>query len=421
MRNNDLVVVGGGLSGLFAACVAAKAGKKVKVLAYGESTLAVASGVIDVLGYADDGEYVKNPIEGMKSLTKEHPYAKVDEETVEEALKTFLHITNECGYPYIGDIHKNRWIPTAIGKFKPTCLTPKSMNTEVLFKCKHILVVGFEGMKDFYADLVTKNLKEQFANEKSISAINVKTDLETEKDLRDISALDIARWISDESGYNSFKTQVAKAVTEDTVVILPAVLGLEPDYSILDGLEKSLKTTFIEVFSLPPAITGLRLHKLLMAYAKKHGVQIIKKANVVSAEVEDGICKAVVVEGVDRKRKIYADKFILATGGAYGGGLIAGIGTMKEPIFDIDIEVPSVQTEWSSKQLFTKGKQLFATFGVKVDEDLTPITKDGKKIASNVKFVGRSLAGYDFCYEKSGNGVAIITAYKAAKDFCKVV
>lgn len=421
MRNNDLVIIGGGLSGLFAACVAAKSGKKVKVLAYGESTLAVASGVIDILGYDDNGEYVKNPLEGIKTVAKEHPYAKVDEETVREAVNTFLHIANECGYPYIGDINNNRWIPTAIGKFKPTCLTPKSMNTKALFECKHILVVGFEGMKDFYADLVAKNLKVQFEGKKSISAINIKTDLVNDKDLRDISALDIARWLSDSAGYDTFKAQLQRAITDDTVVIIPAVLGLEPDYKLLDSLESSLKTTFIEVFSLPPAITGLRLHKMLTAYAKKYGVQIIKKANVVSAEVEDGICKAVVVEGVDRKRKVYADKFILATGGAYGGGLIAGIGSMKEPIFNIDIEVPAVQTEWSSKQLFAEGKQLFAMFGVTVDNDLTPITKDGKKIAANVKVVGRSLAGYDFCYEKSGNGVAMITAYKAAKDFCKVV
>lgn len=36
---HDLLIIGGGLSGLFAACVASRQGKKVKILSYGESTL----------------------------------------------------------------------------------------------------------------------------------------------------------------------------------------------------------------------------------------------------------------------------------------------------------------------------------------------------------------------------------------------
>ena len=55
-----------------------------------------------------------------------------------------------------------------------------------------------------------------------------------------------------------------------------------------------------------------------------------------------------------------------------------------------------VQTDWSDKKLFSKGKQLFAQFGIEVNNNLVPITKDGKQIIDNLKIVGRNLAGYDF-------------------------
>lgn len=418
---HDLLIIGGGLSGLFAACVASRQGKKVKILSYGESTLTIGSGIIDVLGYDDDGNFITSPIEGIKNVVKHHPYAKVENDVAKKALQTFMEITKAENYPYMGDINRNRWIPTALGNFKPTCLTPYSMNSDVLFEKKHILVVGFEGMKDFYADMVAKNLKKDFEEKKRINFLVIKSDLVNSRDLRDISSIDIAFWLENEEGFNSFKNQLKPHVTPDTVIVLPAVLGLEPNYDLLNRLQQDLKTTFIEVFSLPPAITGLRLNKMLVSYAKRFGVEIIKKAKVIAAEVVDNKCKSVIVESHGRQKKFYADDFILATGGIYGGGLIAGIGSLKEPIFNIDIEVPEVQTDWSDKKLFSKGKQLFAQFGIEVNDNLVPITKDGKQIIDNLKIVGRNLAGYDFCYEKSGNGVALITAYKAAMDLCKVV
>ena len=83
---HDLLIIGGGLSGLFAACVASRQGKKVKILSYGESTLTIGSGIIDVLGYDDDGNFVANPIEGIKNVAKHHPYAKVENDVAKKAL-----------------------------------------------------------------------------------------------------------------------------------------------------------------------------------------------------------------------------------------------------------------------------------------------------------------------------------------------
>lgn len=419
MRKSDILIIGNGISGLFAACVAAEKGKKVTLLSYGRGTLTIACGFIDVLGYEANGDIVKNALEGIKTIEAEHPYAKVGAKVAEDALDKFLEITKKCNFEYIGTPEKNAWVPTAIGNFKPTCLVPKTSDPKAVFEADNLLIVGFDLMKDFYAHIVYKNLSERLGEKKHLDKLNVKLDnFEMGRDLRDVTAMDVARWLESEEGYNSFVSQIKSSIKPNTTVIIPPVLGLEANYKILDRLQSDLNCKFVEVSAIPPGVSGLRLSKMLMAYARKLGVQIIEKARAVGSEVVDGKCVAVITENFDRERKFYADKFILATGGIYGGGLEAGIGTLKEPIFDIDIDVPKVQTEWSYKELFADKKQIFAKFGIQVDKDLTPVSTAGEKLLSNVKVVGRSLAGYDFCFEKSGNGVALITAYKAAVDFC---
>ena len=413
MNKSDILIIGSGLAGLFSACIASQQKKTVQVLSYGGGTLKVGGGTLEVLGYDEMGKPIKNPMKAIEELSnKKHPYAKVGSDLAKEVLHKFLEITNEMNYPYWGDVEKNQWIPTALGNFKPSCLMPKTMDSRALLSAKHILIVEFYGMKDFYAHLVAKNLKQRLCG-RAIEELSVKLNLAIACNLRDTSALDIARYLETETGLEEFISQLKSHIKEHTVVILPPVLGTKPNYAILERLQSELSCSFIEVASLPPAVTGIRLEKLLINYAKAHGVKFVQKAHVIGAKIVEGKCISVVTKGFDRQREFFADKFILATGGVYGGGLIASMGALKEPIFDIDIAVPENQLAWSKEKLFTNQMQPFSEFGLNTDEDLNLLDSFGKKVADNIKVVGKSLANYDFCSEKSGNGVALITAYKA--------
>ena len=85
-------------------------------------------------------------------------------------------------------------------------------------------------------------------------------------------------------------------------------------------------------------------------------------------------------------------------------------------VFDLPVAVPTDPAAWSKEKLFFAGSQPFAKFGLQVDGKLRPVDASGKLLLENVYIAGKSLAGYDYCVEKSGNGVALATAYQAGAE-----
>ncbi len=435
-----IAIVGAGISGLLAACYAAKAGHQVKVLSYGQGALTVAGGIIDLFGYDTEGKLVTDPLAHIATLKKPHPYALLGAERVAEALTAFKELTSEQGYLYLGDGHCNQKVPTAIGSFKPSCLIPPSIESSALFERNKLIVVGFPLLKDYYPKLIAKNLRHYFGDKKEVSTVEVNLNWPTGREYRDVSALDIARELETPLGRLNFITQLKGKCGPDCALVIPPILGERPELSagIQKELERELNTKLVEVSTIPPSVTGLRLDKLLRQACLKLGVTIVEKAHVIgftSALDASGdyirkpeskakaakICKTLVTGGYGANHEYNVDAVIVATGGAFSGGLVTQMGRMYEPIFGLEILVPADQQEWSHQYLFCGKPQPFAAYGVAVNENLQPVDPTGEVLLSNVQFIGRSLQGYDFCFEKSGNGVAITTAYHAVKQLDSVL
>ena len=412
MRQNDVIVIGGGLAGLTAAAVAAKGGKKVMLLSLGAGTLTIGGGIIDVLGYGDGGMPVTTPRAGLLQVAPEHPYKKIGLLAIEESIKFFKEICEAEGYPYLGNLDEMQWVPTAAGTLKPTCLVPKTMNTAALKTADNVVVLGFEDLKDFYPHLISKNFKNiPGFKDKNYEIVMIDPGL---ADGRDVTALDVARWLDTAEGLKECIEKMRAVLKPGSVVIIPPVLGTRPDYSVAESLEKALRCTFVETAAVPPSITGFRLRTMMLSYVKKLGVRLVEQAFVAHSIVEDGRCTAVVTAGIDRERTYYAKDFILANGGFYGGGLVAEPGFVIEPIFNLPVAAPGDHEQWANAELFSNEPQPFAKIGVVVDEKMRPLDGDGKVVLSNVYVAGKNLQGYDYCFDKSGNGVALASGYQAA-------
>jgi len=129
-----------------------------------------------------------------------------------------------------------------------------------------------------------------------------------------------------------------------------------------------------------------------------------------------------VASGVGKEHTYAAKSFILATGGYYSGGLeVLDNNKVQEPIFHLPVKVMSQkEDEWANVELFSNQKQPFALAGVTVNHKMCPIDEHGETVLKNVFVTGRNLCGYDFCFEKSGNGVALASAYQAAASAMEV-
>ncbi|WP_346353395.1 anaerobic glycerol-3-phosphate dehydrogenase subunit GlpB [Azotosporobacter soli] len=411
MKENDVIVIGGGFSGLMAAAVAAKRGKKVTVLSLGAGTLSIASGNVDVLGYDKNGKPVANPKAGLSSVAADHPYNKIGQKSLEEAVQFFLELTKEEGYAYKGSLDQQQWIPTAAGTLKPTCLVPMTMDTSALKNASKAYIIGFESLKDFYPHLVAKNLRNMPGYDQEYEMLMVDPKLPAG---RDVTNLDIARWLDSAEGRKAFVAQLRATIKPGSVAVIAPVLGTAPSHAVRDELEQALNCKFVESVVVPPGITGHRLRIMMLNHVKKLGVKVVEHAVVTRGIVENGQCTAVVTEAIDRERTYQAKSFILASGGFYGGGLVAEPGQAIEPVFNLPIAAPTTQEDWSNFQMFSNEAQPFEKIGIAVDETMRPVDADGKVLLNNVFIAGRNLCGYDFCFEKSGNGVAMASGYKAA-------
>ena len=410
MRTSDVIVIGGGLAGLTAAITAAGRGKKVTLMTAGAGTLAIGGGTIDILGYLAGGTPAANPRTGLASLPPEHPYTKVGMETITAAVEFFLELCQEEGFAYQGSLNQMQWLPTAIGTLKPSCLVPLTMDTAPVRAASQVVVAGFTRLKDYYPELVIKGLSKLPGYQKQYEQLEIDPGF---RGGRDVSTVDIARWLDTTQGQQACREQLSKQLKPGSVVIIPPVLGVRPGYAVKETLEKMLNCTFVETVIMPTAVTGLRLRAMLLQRAKKLGVNIMEQAHATQVKQDSSRVTAVITGNIDRERAYPAKTVILATGGFFGGGLVAEHDSVSETVCNLPVTAPADKEAWGTLKLFSGTAQPFAKIGINVDASLRPVDAQGQILLDNVYIAGRNLAGYDYCLEKSGNGVALVSGYKA--------
>lgn len=410
MKKSNVIVIGAGLAGLTAAAAASEQACNVTLLTKGAGTLTFGGGTIDVLGYFG-GKYLSSPLLGLTELPDDHPYAKVGSAGVQDAIHSFQELCAVANYPLDGSPEFNMWVLTAAGTLKPSCLVPKTMNASGLEQADRIIVVTFNGLKDFYPALIINGLKRLplYAG-KEFHTVNIETGLAHG---RDVTVLDIARWFNTGQGQDSFANQLAKQIPNNSYLLVPPVLGTEPTYKIWKQLQQQLNCRITEMAAPPPAITGMRLRTLLLRVLRDRQITIIEQAHVRKAEIKDGCCKSVTTKHFGRERIYEGDAFILATGGFLGGGLLAEPQQVVEPIFGLPV-VNTLATSQTAQHGLLDAGTAFQS-GIRVDGNMCPIDSLGKVLLANVHLAGNILAGYDYAGEKSGNGVAVVTAYQAVK------
>jgi len=413
----DVLVIGAGLSGLIAGWRSAKLGKKTQVIAKGWGATHWISGCIDVLGYLpEDYEHpVASPADSLQEFiaaNPTHPYALVGRHRIEAALADFLTLCQESDLSYHGSLERNWLLPTAVGAIRPTCLAPQSMVAGDLHSRDPMLIVGFGQYQDFFASLVADNLQTQ-----NILARDLTLDLPELRGLHIVSTMTLARLFDTPEFRRTVVQAILPHLSSATRVGFPAVLGIRTASEVLHDLENQLRVPVFEIPGLTPSIPGIRLHNMLVKAIQASGGQVYSGMQVLSANIEDRQVLSVTSEAAARIKSHRALKYILASGGFLGGGFTAlESGSAQENIFNLPIRPEISRGEWLNASFVSApGHPIFSS-GIAVNKIFQPVDSLGEEILTNLSVVGGNLGGFDPIRERSLEGVALVSAYWAAKE-----
>ncbi len=429
----DLLVIGAGLTGLFAAYTAARSGLRVRVIGKGMGTTHWHAGTIDLLGYLPGEQRpVANWAEAVPELPAAHPYRMLGADAIRTAVVEFQRLVSGAGLPYESAAGSdlagtpgrsgrrdggNSLLISPVGAPRPVYLAPAAQQQANLADARPMVIVGLSGMTDFYPALIAENLRRQGHRARSAS---VPLDKLTTR--RDNSPLQLARLLDQPAAQARLAELVADAAADERVG-LPAVLGLRSHARICARLEEATASRAVfEIPTLPPSVPGLRLDTTLRELLAGLGVRVETGMEARGFRADGRRILWVESETGSRPLRHSARSYLLATGGILGGGILGErSGRVREVVFALPVTAPGARSQWL-RPLFldSRGHPVFQG-GVAVDARFQPLDESGAPVYDNLWAAGAVLAHTDPIRERSREGIAIATAYAAAKAVARAV
>ena len=387
--DHDIVIVGGGMSGLIAGIYLLEQGVRVAVISRGDPIACLSTGCIDVLARC------VNPIVAIDALPEEHPYHLLGPAGIRDALNYFMQTISSAGLTYTGNLETNRGILTPMGTIKTTCLVPETMVNSPEKKDEFLHIVSFTGLKDFYPGYIKARFKEA---EFSIFDAGVSP------------TMAIAERFEMEAFRSEFLTWLQGIDIAGEKVGIPAVLGIDSPSEVLKEMEGRIDRPVFEIPTLPPSVPGMRLFRALRHRLEKGGGEIFWGKPVASVEKRGRIVEAVTIATRGRPTRVNGRAFILATGSFVSGGLYARQDKIEEQVFGLPVFVPTTRPAWFGEDFYPP-RHPIEKAGIVVDGSFRPKEADWE----NLFACGSILAFSEVMKNGCGHGMALATGYAAAK------
>ena len=300
---------------------------------------------------------------------------------------------------------------------RPTYLAPQAQIGGDLSRPEPMLIVGFEGMRDFYPELIAENLRKQ-----GFQARAAFLPFELLTDRRDSNNVQQAEGLDDPGRRARLAAAVKKLAKPGERMGFPALLGMADPMAALKDMEAQVGAPVFEIPTLPPSVPGMRLFKALRNSLHRWACASMptwRPSAPTAVRAQNGTAGQVQwVESKTSARplKNQAKAFLLATGGIMGGGFNSDhtgprLGSRLRPAAD---RAPTAQ-----RMVPTRLSRPAGPSGLRRRRASQPQLpaggRDGKPLYANLWAAGDLLANDNPILQRSLEGSAIATGFAAAQ------
>lgn len=416
----ELAVIGAGMAGMAASLFAVNRG--ISTLQCGSTGgLIFSSGLLDLLGVhpIEKGRQWDNPWDAIAALNQSnsnHPYTKIQPETIKAAFKEFIEFFEDSGFFYHSDADNNSSVITSQGTIKTSYYIPRSMWKAVraLKEKAPCLIVGFNRMKEYSARQIAETLQSGWPELRS-----VQVEFPGLENHMDVYPEHMARSL-EASGNRKKLIHILKPILKDEKYIgLPAILGFQGVINIVTELETELGAGIFEIPTPSVSVSGLRIKELFERKLPERNVTQLLNARVESVEAVENEGFRIQVAHLNEKKSFLVKGIVLSSGRFFSRGLVATRTKIKEALLDLPV-TQIHRKSWHQKDFFDKKGNPVNKAGLEIDDYFRPIGKGGKPAFNTLFAAGSILAHQDWIREKSGCGISISSAYAAVESYRKI-
>jgi glycerol-3-phosphate dehydrogenase subunit B len=414
MPRADVVVIGAGLAGLAYAAGLAERGASVIVAAKGMATTHWTHGGLDVAAPVGAGT-ARDGVRRLAAIDR-HPYALL-ELAVEDAVAAHVGRMAVAGLELVGSLDALLVpIPTAVGALRRASILPAAQAAALdPWAGEGLLLVGYHRYRDAWAGYAARNLARASWPGGPAEIRAAEVELPGTSHLANFNARSLGLLFDRVEWRARALAAIAAAVPPGLWRIgLPPTLGIGDHPAALEEAQRVIGHPVIEMPSLPPSVPGLRLFDALRARIEAAGGRLQIGADVVRTEIEGTRVVAIHTDAAARTLRLAADEFVLATGGIGGEGIRADPdGSLVERVFGLPVAAPPHDAWFSDDPLVAHPLE---AAGIVTDAGMRPLGAAGEPSFENVRVIGSALAGMHYLGDRCGDGVALASAHRVARD-----
>ena len=427
------VVIGGGLAGRMAALALHARGVAVSLVDGGPGATALCCGSLDVAAASPGVAWLpwRDPLQGRPLTPRErlrlllaeasaHPYAVLwgdDEELaareIDAAVGALRGWLEPTGVSIEGDLDRSKVLPNLPGTVRIADFVisgPSGADVSEVDEVAWVDVPGLEAWDPAYA-------ARTLAHELEALGLPVPR-LTVERPAWPASlaaprAGRIAPRLDQDEAQEALGKALAGRGAPGRLLLLPPILGVDRTEDCVRRVSQLAGGPVAEVLGYAPhATAGFRLQRALVA-ATAHVETHFARASAV------GVGEAGFQVRFEDGSNLDAEVVVLATGRFVGRGL-ASDETIREPLLGLPLfdeegrRVDGIPAHRSVRKGYGSPQPLYSA-GVRVDTEMRPMTARGEVQNPRLFAAGDGVGGFDPARERTGMGVALATAWRAAE------